>query len=183
MICAWIKDLLNPEKHQSPQATNDAPVSQPLEPELPMRLSKHFTLAELTRSATAQANRIDNSPGVRHLANLLHLAETLEQVRMLLGNSPIIVSSGYRSPDLNRLVGGSDTSSHSQGLAADFTCPRFGSVRQVCEAIRDSGIQFDQLIYEQGNTEWVHLGIDPRMRRQVMSWSRRDGYVMGLRKL
>lgn len=177
MICDWIKDLLNPEKHE-PQ-----PDPTPQQAEEPMRLSKHFTLAELTRSATANASGIDNSPGVRHLANLHHLAETLEHVRALLGNNPIIISSGYRSPDLNRLVGGSDTSSHSQGLAADFTCPRFGSVIEICEAIRDSNIQFDQLIYEQGSTEWVHLGIDPRMRRQVMSWSRRAGYVAGIRRL
>lgn len=147
-----------------------------------MRLSPHFTLAELTRSDTAAARGIDNAPGSEHLANLQRLAATLEQVRALLGQ-PMLISSGYRSPALNRAVGGSSTSDHSNGLAADFTSPRFGAVRQVCEAIQASGIAFDQLIYEQGNTEWVHLGIGTRMRRQVLSWSQRRGYVPGIVKL
>lgn len=148
-----------------------------------MRLTSHFTLNEMIRSATAQAHGIENMPGVEHLANLHHLAQTLEQVRSLLGNHPIIISSGYRSFELNRIVGGSDTSSHSQGLAADFTCPGFGTVMEICQVIGSSKIEFDQLIFEQGRTEWVHLGIDQRMRRQVMSWSREAGYVYGVVKL
>lgn len=148
-----------------------------------MRLSQHFTLAELTRSDTAIARGIDNSPGAVHLANLIRMAATLEDVRALLGGNPILISSGYRSPALNRAVGGSSTSDHANGLASDFTCPRYGSVMQVCEAIRDSRIRFDQLIYEQGATEWVHLGIGTRMRQQALSWSSRSGYVSGITRL
>ena len=147
-----------------------------------IRLSDHFLLSEFTRSATAQAQGIDNTPGPEHLANLRQLAATLERVRDVLGH-PILVSSGYRSPALNRAVGGSATSDHANGLAGDFTCPGFGSVQQVCEAIVAAGIPFDQLIYEQGNTQWVHLGIGTRMRRQVMSWSPARGYVAGIRRL
>lgn len=145
-----------------------------------MRLSPHFTLGELTRSSTAEARGIDNTPTPAHLANLMTLAHTLEGVRLLLGGKPILISSGYRSPVLNRAVGGSSTSDHANGLAADFTCPQYGPVMRICEAIRDSGIQFDQIIYEQGATEWVHLGIGTRMRRQVLSWSSRMGYVPGI---
>lgn len=148
-----------------------------------MRLSAHFTLAELTRSDTAQARGIDNAPSPTHLANLMRLAATLEEVRAALGGMPILISSGYRSPALNRAVGGSSTSDHANGLAADFTCPRFGSVMQVCQVISISDLQFDQLIYEQGATEWVHLGIGTRMRQQVMSWSSRAGYVNGIVRL
>ncbi|VFR32617.1 Phage protein [plant metagenome] len=135
---------------------------------------------ELTRSDTASARGIDNTPGPAHLANLQRLAETLEQVRALLGH-PMLISSGYRSPALNRAIpNSSSTSDHSNGLAADFTSPRFGTVRKICEAIIASGIKFDQLIYEQGSTKWVHIGIGPRMRREVLSWSPARRYVPGL---
>ncbi|MFC3338841.1 D-Ala-D-Ala carboxypeptidase family metallohydrolase [Paracandidimonas soli] len=148
-----------------------------------MRLSDHFTLAELTRSIVAQSRGIDNTPSAAQIDNLRTLAATLEEVRELLGGKPMIITSGYRSPALNRAIGGSQTSDHSNGLAADFVCPGYGHVMHICEAIRDSGIQFDQLIYEQGSTDWVHLGIGTRMRRQVMSWSRAAGYTQGIRRL
>ena len=145
----------------------------------PEYLSPHFTLGELTRSATAQARGIDNTPTPQHVTNLRHLAATLEKVRALLGH-PVLISSGYRSPELNAAVGGSSTSDHANGLAADLTCPKFGTAEAVCVAIMDSGIAFDQLIFEQGATDWVHLGIGPRMRRQVLSWSRDRGYREGI---
>lgn len=148
-----------------------------------MKLSKNFALAELTRSATAESRGISNSPNAQQLENLRRLAAVLEDVRGLLGGKPIIISSGFRSAALNKAIGGSQTSDHSNGLAADFVCPSYGHVMHICEVIRDSGIQFDQLIYEQGNTEWVHLGVGTRMRRQVMSWSKSAGYVTGIRRL
>lgn len=149
-----------------------------------MKLTPHFRLSELTRSDTASANNIDNSPSVEHLANLQRLAKTLENVRTVLGNNPVLISSGYRSPTLNRAVGGSSTSDHSNGLAVDFTCPRFGPVSKVCQAIVDSCLPFDQLIYEQGaRSNWVHLGLGTRMRQQVLSWSPSQGYVVGLHEL
>ena len=146
-------------------------------------LTKHFSLRELTHSATAVSRGIRNEPDAQQLANLKTLAATLEAVRTLLGNKPILISSGFRSDALNRVIGGSSTSDHSNGLAADFVCPGYGHVMHICEAIRDSGIKFDQLIYEQGNTEWVHLGVGKRMRGQVMSWSKAAGYVYGIQRL
>ena len=146
-------------------------------------LTKHFSLRELTRSATALSRGIRNEPDAQQLANLKTLAATLEAVRVLLGNKPILISSGFRSDALNRIIGGSSTSDHSNGLAADFVCPKYGHAMHICEAIRDSGIKFDQLIYEQGNTEWVHLGVGTRMRGQVMSWSKAAGYVYGIQRL
>src|SRR5690606_29053528 len=112
-----------------------------------MRLSKHFTLAELTRSATAQHLGLENSPTVHELANLMRLAAVLEEVRRLLGHRPILISSGFRSEAVNKAVGGSTSSAHRLGLAADFTCPDFGSPLMVCKAIASSGIAFDQLIH------------------------------------
>ena len=146
-----------------------------------MQLTPHFKLSELTRSSTAVKLGLSNAPGPGHLNNLRKLAASLEEVRGLLG-TPMDISSAYRSPPVNAAVGGSSTSDHANGLAADFTSRRFGSVREVCEAIAASSVSFDQLIYEQkpGGRLWVHLGFGSRMRRQVISWSPSRKYVNGI---
>lgn len=133
------------------------------------RLSPHFSLAELTVSNTGARAGLRNVPVGDVLGNLQRLANTLEQVRSLLYNAPILVSSGYRSPAINALIGGSRTSAHMRGLAADFTAPKYGRPVAITQAIRDSGIQFDQLIFE---GTWVHLGLAETAavpRRQVMT--------------
>lgn len=149
-----------------------------------MNISPNFTLKEFTKSATAEKHKVDNTPSQEHLINLKKLAHVLEDVRKLLGDVPIIISSGYRSPKLNELVDGSATSSHCFGLAVDFSAPKFGTIEDVCNAIAKSGIQFDQLIFEQtSRTKWVHLGIGDKMRRQVLSWKSGKGYVNGIKAL
>lgn len=143
-------------------------------------LTRHFTLEELTRSQLASAFRLHNQPDRDALACLLMLACKLEEVRTLLGNEPIHIISAYRSESVNRAAGGVANSSHLYGLAADFVVPSFGSVFEVCKAIEASSIAFDQLIYEQGNTEWVHLGIGEKMCRQVLSWRIGKGSKEGI---
>ena len=145
-------------------------------------MTPHFSLAEFIRSDTAARLRIDNTPTPEHLQNLQQLAAALEEVRALLGK-PLLITSGYRSLALNRAVDGSSTSSHSQGLAADFHCPRFGSDLDVSLAIAASGILFDQLIFEQARSTWVHFGIGDKMRHQVLSWRSGKGYQNGIVKI
>lgn len=133
------------------------------------RLSPHFTLAELTVSQAAVRAGLRNVPVGTALDNLGRLALFLEQVRGLLFNAPILVSSGFRSPAVNNLVGGAHTSAHIQGLAADFIAPKYGRPKAICEAIRASSLQFDQLIYE---GTWVHVAIPPAgqvPRRDVLT--------------
>lgn len=130
-------------------------------------MTPNFTLAELTVTNTGLAN----TPNADQLANIERLAATLERVRRVLGGKPLIVTSAFRSPAVNRAVGGSPTSAHVHGLAADFTCPRYGSPLQVCMAIEESGIEFDQLIHEYDR--WVHLGIGPRERGEVLTIDKR----------
>lgn len=122
-------------------------------------LTPHFTLEELTHSQTAARKGIDNTPTGQELKNLQRLAETMEQVRVILTDKPILVSSGYRSRPVNSAVGGSQNSAHLSGLAIDFTCPGFGTPLQVCRAIEPhvTKLQIDQLIYEFDT--WVHLGL------------------------
>jgi zinc D-Ala-D-Ala carboxypeptidase len=125
-------------------------------------LTSHFTLAEL--SVTRHG---DNAPPPVVVERLRAVtAPMLEQVRTLLGDRPIIVTSGYRSPAVNTAVGGVATSAHLTGYAADFICPAFGTPLEVCATISRSTLDFDQLIQE---GTWVHLSVDPRMRREVLT--------------
>jgi hypothetical protein len=128
-------------------------------------LSPHFTLDEFTASQTAAREGIPNQPNAKDLENLKRTAATMEKVRTILGNKPIIVSSGYRGPQLNAAIGGSTTSAHMVGLACDFTCPGAGTPIDICRVLeprmKDLGI--DQLIHEYDS--WVHIGLrdgDPR---------------------
>jgi hypothetical protein len=138
---------------------------RPPEPEPPLPegyLSPHFTLAELTYSDTANAKGIDNAPDQAAIGRLTQLAQlTLEGIRTICGDNPVIVSSGYRCPALNEAVGGASNSAHLYGCAADFTIPEFGDVLDICHALephlRELGI--DQLIDESGSgARWVHVG-------------------------
>lgn len=144
-----------------------------------MNLSPHFTLEELAFSQTAIRNGLDNFPSPVVQKNLKRVAETLEQVRTLVGK-PISVSSGYRSPVVNRAVGGASNSAHVLGLAADIHCSGV-TPKQLANAIKSSGIVFDQLIYE---GTWVHIGLsDGNPRQQVLTAifdKGRASYVMGI---
>lgn len=129
-----------------------------------MQLSKNFKLNEFTASQTATRKGIDNTPAAPIIERLRMLANTLEQVRTLLGDNSIRISSGYRCVALNRAIGSSDSSAHVQGYAVDFTCPNFGTPKEVANKIAQSDIKYDQIIYE---GTWVHLSVDPRNRRDV----------------
>jgi len=142
------------------------------------RLSRYFTLARLVASDTARERGIDNTPPDALLPNLRLLARGLDRVRLLLRH-PLEISSGYRCPDLNAAVGGVPNSQHAQGLAVDFTCPGFGPPLAVARAVRDSGIVFDQCIYE--FAEWIHLSFSAAPRRRVLTiYDSREGYLDGL---
>jgi len=118
-----------------------------------MNLSPHFTLAEMTVSQTAARRGIDNTPGDSEIAALKTLCiEVLEPVRAHF-DRPVIVSSGYRSPALNRAIGGSSSSQHCKGEAADFSVPGIG-VLDLAQWMHRN-LQYDQLIYEFGR--WVHV--------------------------
>ena len=130
-----------------------------------MRLSDHFTLDELTFSQTAVRHNINNNPSSSVRNNLKTLADNLEKIRTLLGH-PLRISSGFRCMELNRKIGGSVNSSHMDGLAADFTCERFGKPIDIVKALFKSGIKVDQVV-EEGT--WVHVSFDPKMRQQFLT--------------
>lgn len=129
-------------------------------------LSENFSLEELTFSETAVRRRLANAPDETVLRNLKRTARHMEEVRALLGDRPIMVTSGYRSPEVNALVGGAPTSAHTKGWAVDFKCG-YGDPYAVCLAISRSGLEYDQLIHEYG--AWTHISFDPRARRQNLT--------------
>lgn len=129
------------------------------------QLTDHFSLAELTTSSTATRLSIDNTPPLEVVAHLTVLAMGLEKIRALLGSKPIHIDSGYRCPQLNRIVGGVKDSAHTTGYAADFVCPDFGSPVDIVRKIKAAGLRVDQCIQEGA---WVHVSFDPAMRGQFL---------------
>lgn len=146
---------------------------------------KYFTIGELTKSATAERLGIDNTPSAEAVKNLRLLVENvLDPLRQAWG-APIVVTSGYRCPKLNAAVGGSSTSQHARGQAADIrtVSDRPSENRKLLELIVKLGLPFDQLINEypdaQGNPDWVHVSYSSRHRRQKLT-CRKGKYYSGV---
>lgn len=138
----------------------------------------HFSLEELTRSATGERLGIDNAPPDHIMPSLYRLADGLESIRFALGDRPIMVHSGYRCPRLNDIIGGSDGSQHCLGEAADFTCPEYGDPIEVCRRLLYVGVPFDQVIYEHS---WVHVSFIEKLPRQDVFTKLPNGqYAPGL---
>jgi putative chitinase len=118
-----------------------------------MNLSPNFTLEELTHT---DHREFDNTPNDAEMANLVRLANFLEDVKVVLGGKPIIVNSAFRSAEVNRAVGSSDRSQHRHGTACDFRVPGM-TPNEVVKAIIDAGLPFDQCIRE--FDRWTHISI------------------------
>jgi zinc D-Ala-D-Ala carboxypeptidase len=137
-----------------------------------MKLSDHFTLAEMTVSNAALRKGLSNVPTGQALATLTATAKRMEGVRDLLGH-PITILSGYRAPAVNAAVGGSKNSAHMTGHAVDFTCPDFGTPSQVASHLAKHLTDFDQIIEEFGG--WVHVGFGPGKRGQELTARKVNG--------
>jgi zinc D-Ala-D-Ala carboxypeptidase len=142
-------------------------------------LSPHFSLQEMIASQTASRMGIDNTPGADDVRNLRELAGVLERVRSLLGDVPVLISSGYRCEELNEEVGGAINSAHIYGYAADFTVPAYGDPLDVCREIEPHirTLKIDQLIYEYDG--WVHLGLCVGVPRNQALTINNSGTVEG----
>ena len=151
------------------------------------QLTKNFSLAEMVKSETALRHGMDNHPGPDELNNLLQLcANVLQPVRDHFQKG-VKVNSGYRSPDVNAKVGGSRTSDHCRGMAADIEIPGVPNA-DLARWIKDS-LSYTQLIlefYTPGvpDSGWVHVSYDPsNLKKQDLTATRRDGktvYLPGL---
>jgi hypothetical protein len=134
-----------------------------------MKLAEHFTLGEMTKTSTGLANE----PNEAQVKNLMRLCSWLEMLRDEWnrrygeGDDPIVISSGFRSPKVNKAVGGVSTSNHLTGCAADIR------VAGIEEALRkavilldisdESGEDFDELLIErnQRGSYWIHFAVRP----------------------
>ena len=140
-------------------------------------LGQYFTISELTRSATAQSHHIDNTPTPAIRAKLEALiVNCLDPIRRIYGR-PVIVSSGYRCPQLNSLVGGVSNSQHTKGEAADLIPASGGSLAALARAAIQFG-DFDQLILEQaGGSKWIHVSWREGNRRHKILAYRNGRYT------
>jgi zinc D-Ala-D-Ala carboxypeptidase len=131
-----------------------------------MMLSPHISYTEFVRSRVATRRGIANIPDAESVANGVMLCSiVLEPIRALFGR-PVRISSGYRCPELNALIGGSSSSQHMRGEAADLEVDGM-DVPDVFWAILDSDIPFDQLINEFG--EWIHVSYRVNPRREALA--------------
>ena len=152
-----------------------------------MKLTENFSLSELTRSQTATRKGIENQPNDEQLANLVALCEcVLQPIRDHFGKS-VRISSGLRVPELNAAIGGSTTSDHCRGMAADIEVPPVDNL-ELARWIEGSGLAFRQLIleYYDGTPDsgWIHVSYDPAdNKRQVLTATKQNGktvYLNGL---
>ena len=134
-----------------------------------MRLSKNFVLSEVTRSNTAKRLGIDNAPKNDHLKSMQRIISELAQpMRDALG--PIRITSGYRSPELNRAIGGSSKSQHCKGQALDLQFWKDGQMcnKEIYDWVLKSDIEFDQMINE-FDFAWIHISLkEKKNRKQVL---------------
>lgn len=123
-----------------------------------MQISANFKLEEFLVSRTAKLHDIDMTPPPHVVTNIRRLVLTcLQPIRESL-KAPIVITSGYRPVELNELIGGSTTSAHQYGRAADFYVVGY-STYEACQFIKSLPLEYDQLINE--FQEWIHLGIAP----------------------
>lgn len=137
------------------------------------QITEHFSFEELCRSNTAIRKGLDNICPPELVPNMQHVAERLEMVRTHF-NRPVYVHSCYRSPAVNKAVGGSTTSAHRFAHAADFTISGV-SVLEVCKWCALNIPDFDQIIYEFGESGWIHMGFASKPRKQLLTASKVSG--------
>jgi zinc D-Ala-D-Ala carboxypeptidase len=152
-----------------------------------MNLTANFTLSEMVKSETALRHDMDNTPGEAEIASLRLLCEKiLQPVREHYGKG-VKVNSGFRHPEVNAKVGGSKTSDHCKGQAADIEIPGVANADLAAHIV--DTYKFTQVIlefYTPGvpDSGWVHVSYDPaNLKNQVLTATKKDGktvYLPGL---
>ncbi len=142
-----------------------------------------ISLPRLYRSKTATDNGLDNTPGLKELSALSALRDALLIPLQTKLGKPLTINSGYRSPAVNKAVGGARDSQHTKGQAADIECPGMAN-GDLADYIEASGLPFDQMIEEYVSDEdpsagWIHVsyradGANRRERREIRARAKRS---------
>ncbi len=146
-----------------------------------MRISKHLSLAEVTRSETAKRRGINNIPTAEHLENFKLLAEKVFEPIREHFKVPIHISSGYRSQALNKAIKGSASSQHCKGEAIDIDMDGSdsGVTNKMVFDFIVANLEWDQIIHEFGtdsNPDWVHVSYTKgKNRKQKLKAVRTNG--------
>ena len=138
-----------------------------------LKLSEHMTLAELCKTKT----RLSNEPNEAQVENLRRVCRWLEQLRRRWnnlygdGDDPIIINSGFRSPEVNKAVGGSPTSNHLTGCAVDIRVCGMEQLLRYAVILLDiadlNHEDFDELLLEKkGPVMWLHFAVRPTVNRR-----------------
>ena len=144
-----------------------------------MNLSEHFTLGELTKTKV----ELENVPNEEQVNNLKRLCRWLEQLRRRWnnlygeGDDPIVINSGFRSPEVNKAVGGVSTSNHLTGCAVDIRCIGMEQALRYAAILLDisdlNHEDFDELLIEQkGSVIWIHFAVKPSGNRRRTNFKR-----------
>ena len=144
-----------------------------------MRLSEHFTLGELTKTKTG----IENVPNEEQVKNLKRVCQWLEQLRRRWnnlygeGDDPIVINSGFRSPEVNKAVGGATLSNHLTGCAVDIRCVGIEQALRYAAILLDisdlSREDYDELLIEQRKgVIWIHFAVKPSGNRRRTNFKR-----------
>ena len=144
-----------------------------------MKLSEHFGLAELCKTKTG----IENVPNEAEVENLKRLCRWLEQLRRRWnnqygdGDDPIVINSGFRSPEVNKAVGGVPTSNHLTGCAVDIRCIGMEQALRYAAILLDisdmSREDYDELLIEQkGRVIWIHFAVRSSGNRRRTNFKR-----------
>ena len=144
-----------------------------------MRLSEHFTLGEFCKTKTG----IENVPNEAQVENLKRLCRWLEQLRRRWnnlygeGDDPIVINSGFRSPEVNKAVGGVSTSNHLTGCAVDIRCIGMEQALRYASILLDlsdlNREDYDELLIEQKrNVIWIHFAVRPSGNRRRTNFKR-----------
>ena len=139
-----------------------------------MKLSENFSRAEIEHSNTAKRLGISNEMSDKHLENMQRVIDNLIQpMRDAIG--PIRISSGYRSPKLNKAIGGSSRSQHSKGEALDLQFWEKGKMNNkvIYDWVLESGVEFDQMINE-FDYSWIHISLKSKENRSQILEAYKD---------
>ena len=145
-----------------------------------LRLSPHFTLAEMTKTSVKTAG--GNKPNGKQVENLRRVCRWLERLRQRWnetygnGDDPVIINSGYRCPEVNKAVGGWRESNHLTGCAADIRCQDKEQALRYAALLQDIGDitreAYDEIIIEKKNSYWLHFAVRPKDNRRRTNFKR-----------